>query len=227
MGVDSSVVEELKRIYLFDSLSDKQLERILHTMTLVRLGPKQSLFSFQQPAERFYLVRSGQMKLFRVSPDGDEKVIEVIHAGRTFAEAIMFMERHVYPVNAEAIEPTELYSFDMNAFMDLLKESPQTCFRLMASMSQRLHGLVEEINSLTLQNATYRLVNYLLQQLPEGAVKAPAIHLDTPKSVIASRLSIQPETLSRILSRLAGKGLLSVSGSNLTLHDVDGLRGLL
>jgi len=227
MGLDSSALGELKRIYLFDALSEAQLERVLRTMTAVHLAPKQGLFSFQQPATRFYLVRRGQIKLFRVSPDGDEKVIEVVHAGRSFAEAIMFMERHIYPVNAEAIEQTELYSFDMNTFMDLLKESPQTCFRLLASMSQRLHGLVEEINNLTLQNATYRLVNYLLQQLPEGAVSAPAIHLDTPKSVIASRLSIQPETLSRILSRLANQGLLSVSGSNLTLHDVQGLRELL
>lgn len=220
-------VELLKQVYLFDTLTPEQFDRVLQSMATVKLAPKQSLFTFRQPAQRFYLVKSGQIKLFRVSADGDEKVVEIIQPGKTFAEAIMFMERHIYPVNAEAIEASELYSFDMAVFLDLLKDSRQTCFRLMASMSQRLHGLVEEINNLTLQNATYRLVNYLLDQLPEGVLEAPAIHLSTPKSVIASRLSIQPETLSRTLARLASHGLLEVQGSNITLHDIKGLRALL
>lgn len=219
--------QALRQVYLFDALSDDQFERVMNTAAVVKLAPKQALFSFRQAAERFYLVKSGQVKLFRVSADGDEKVVEIIQPGKTFAEAIMFMERHVYPVDAEAIEATEVYSFDMTTFLDLLKDSRQTCFRLMASMSQRLHGLVEEINNLTLQNATYRLVNYLLDQLPDGAVEAPAIHLATPKSVIASRLSIQPETLSRTLARLAAQGFLDVQGSNITLHDIKGLRALL
>lgn len=219
--------QALRRVYLFDALSDEQFERVMKNAAVVKLAPKQALFSFRQAAERFYLVKSGQVKLFRVSADGDEKVVEIVQPGKTFAEAVMFMEKHMYPVDAEAIESTEVYSFDMNTFLDLLKDSRQTCFRLMASMSQRLHGLVEEINNLTLQNATYRLVNYLLDQLPEGAVEAPAIHLATPKSVIASRLSIQPETLSRTLARLAGQGLLEVHGSSITLHDIKGLRALL
>lgn len=217
----------LRSVYLFDSLTDPQLDQVMQRMTAVKLAPKQSLFAFRQPAQRFYLVKSGQIKLFRVSPDGDEKVVEIIQPGKTFAEAIMFMERHMYPVNAEAIEESELYSFDMEGFLDLLKDSRQTCFRLMASMSQRLHMLVEEINSLALQNATYRLVNYLLDQLPEGAVEAPSVHLSTPKSVIASRLSIQPETLSRTLARLSGQGLLDVHGSDIVLRDIQGLRKLL
>ena len=220
-------LQMLRSVYLFDALTDPQFERVLQGMTAVRLAAKQILFEFRQPAQRFYLVKTGQIKLYRLSPDGDEKVVEIIQPGKTFAEAIMFMERHVYPVNAEAIEASELYSFDMTSFVELLKDSHQTCFRLMASRSQRLHALVEEINNLTLQNATYRLVNYLLDQLPEGAVEAPAIHLATPKSVIASRLSIQPETLSRTLARLAAQGLLDVQGSNITLRDISKLRALL
>ncbi len=227
MSSQESDLQLLREVYLFDSLSEPQLERVTQSMATVKLSAKQSLFSFRQPAQRFYLVKSGQIKLFRVSPEGDEKVVEIIQPGKTFAEAIMFMERHMYPVNAEAIEASELYSFDMGVFLDLLKDSRQTCFRLMASMSQRLHALVEEINSLTLQNATYRLVNYLLEQLPEGAVEAPSIHLSTPKSVIASRLSIQPETLSRTLARLSARGLLDVRGSDIVLNDIGGLRALL
>lgn len=136
----------------------------------------------------------------------------------------MFMEQHQYPVSVEAILASELYSFDMRVFRNILKESNDSCFRLMTTMSQRLHSRISEINSLALQNATYRLVNYLLEQIPDGATERPDIHLITQKSVIASRLSIQPETFSRILSRLIKDGIISVSRQDIAVHNVKGLR---
>jgi CRP-like cAMP-binding protein len=220
------VIKQLHKVYLFDSLNEEQLGVVYDAMRDVSLRARETLFEFDRPADRFFLLRSGQVKLFRISADGDEKVMEVIHPGQTFAEAIMFMEKHNYPVNAEAIEPSELFSFDMKAFTELLKDSTDTCFRLMASMSRRLHSRIEEINNLTLQNATYRLVVYLLEHMPEDAGDA-TIHLETPKSVIASRLSIQPETFSRILSKLSKVGLISVHGNNIALQDLKGLQKLL
>lgn len=221
------VMQQLHRVYLFDALNEQQLQTVCDAMRDVSLAARETLFEFGRPAERFYLLRSGQIKLFRISADGDEKVMEVIHPGQTFAEAIMFMERHNYPVNAEALEPSELYSFEMRGFTELLKDSPDTCFRLMASMSRRLHSRIEEINNLTLQNATYRLVVYLLEQMPEHMDGDSVIHLETPKSVIASRLSIQPETFSRILSKLSKVGLISVHGNNIVMNDLKGLQKLL
>jgi CRP-like cAMP-binding protein len=97
----------------------------------------------------------------------------------------------------------------------------------MAGMSKRLHARINEISNLTLHNATYRLVVFLLEQLPEEAIELAEIHLSTPKSVIASRLAIQPETFSRILTRLSASGLIEVNGNDVTLLDVQGLRDLL
>ncbi len=225
--MNENVAAELRRVPMFEALERRELEQVMARMVRLHLAARQHLFSFGQPAERFYLVRSGQVKLFRLSQDGTEKVIEIIQPGQTFAEAVMFMEQQTYPVNAEAVTASDLYSFDMRSFLELLRGSTDTCFRLMATMSRRLRARLEDINNLTLQNATYRLVHYLLQQIPEGAMESPQIHLTTPKSVIAARLSIQPETLSRILARLADMGLLSVKGSDVTLHDVAGLRRLM
>lgn len=225
--MNENVAAELRSVPLFEALQPRELEQVAERMVRVRLDPRQHLFSYGQPADRFYLLRSGQIKLFRLSQDGSEKVIEIIQPGQTFAEAVMFMEQQTYPVNAEAVVASELYSFDMRSFLELLRRSTDTCFRLMATMSCRLRARLEDINNLTLQNATYRLVHYLLQQIPEGVMESPQIHLTTPKSIIAARLSIQPETLSRILARLADMGLLSVKGSDVTLHDVAGLRRLM
>lgn len=227
MQADQQTIEELRQIYLFASLTDEQLNMMLDSAHPVELEQKQVLFEAGQTADDFYLLRSGQMKLYCLSPGGDEKVIEIVRPGETFAEAITFMENQAYPVSAEAIMSSKLYCFKMKIFRNLMDGSPGTCMRLMADMSRRLRMRVNEINNLTLHNATYRLVVYLLEQIPEGAVEMMDIHLGTPKSIIASRLSIQPETFSRILSKLSQRGLLKVHVNDITLLDVNGLRSLL
>lgn len=227
MQADQQTIEELRQIYLFASLTDEQLNMMLDSAHPVELEQKQVLFEAGQTADDFYLLRSGQMKLYCLSPGGDEKVIEIVRPGETFAEAITFMENQAYPVSAEAIMSSKLYCFKMKIFRNLMEGSPGTCMRLMADMSRRLRMRVNEINNLTLHNATYRLVVYLLEQIPEGAVEMAEIHLGTPKSIIASRLSIQPETFSRILSKLSQRGLLKVHVNDISLLDVNGLRSLL
>ena len=227
MQADQQTIDELRQIYLFASLTDEQMNMMLDSAHPVELEQKQVLFEAGQAADDFYLLRSGQMKLYCLSPGGDEKVIEIVRPGETFAEAITFMENQAYPVSAEAIMNSKLYCFKMKTFRNLMEGSPGTCMRLMADMSRRLRMRVNEINNLTLHNATYRLVVYLLEQIPEGAVEMTDIHLGTPKSIIASRLSIQPETFSRILSKLSQRGLLKVQVNDITLLDVNGLRSLL
>lgn len=227
MENNSIILEEIHHIPLFSALDEKQLNSIIKSAKSISLSAKKCLFEKDSPASQFYFVRSGQVKLFCLSAEGDEKVIEVIYPEQTFAEAIIFMPIQIYPVSAETITNTELYSFDMGQFRNLLENSKETCFRLLASMGTQLHQRLNDINNLTLHNATYRLVVYLLEQLPEGAMELSSIHLSTTKIIIASRLSIQPETFSRILLRLSKLGLIEVQGNDITLLDVAGLRKLL
>ncbi len=227
MKSEQALAAQLKAIYLFEMLDDKQMDKMLQTSTTIQLAARETLFEAGQPAQRFYLLKSGQIKLYCISADGDEKVMEIIHPSQTFAEAIIFMRNQVYPLSSEAIKKSEVLSFSMQTFKEILEQSTETCFHLMANMSRRLHARIHEINNLTLHNATYRLVVFLLDQLPADVVALSEIHLTTPKSVVASRLAIQPETFSRILTRLSRNGLIDVHGNDITLLDVDGLRELL
>ena len=225
--MDSLNKDILHKIPLFQALSTWQLDDVLKSSRTFSLPAKNTLFEKDSAASYFYLLKSGQVKLFCLSEEGDEKVIEIINPSDTFAEAIMFMPKQIYPVSAEAIKDSELYCFDMVQFRNMLEGSIETCFRLLATMGRQLHGRISDINNLTLHNATYRLVVYLLEQLPEGAVALSNIHLDSTKVIIASRLSIKPETFSRILLRLSKQGLIEVHGNDITLLDVNGLRELL
>ncbi|MCP4041568.1 MAG: Crp/Fnr family transcriptional regulator, partial [Gammaproteobacteria bacterium] len=168
------------------------------------------------PARSFFLMQKGQIKLYRLASSGQEKIIEIIRPGHTFAEAVMFMEQHVYPVSAEALQDCEVISFDVRTFLGVLRHSMNTCFRVMGSMSMRLRARVAEIEHLCLHDATFRLADYLLDEVEQ----ASQIMLRVPKSVLAARLSIQNETLSRILKRLRKIGIIEVHGKEITVLDI-------
>lgn len=227
MNRSPEAARELRRAYLFADMAEEHLNALFQTAHDIHLNAGGALFRQGQPAERLFFLRDGMVKLFRLSPEGDEKIIEIMQPGQTFAEAVMFMGTHGrYPVNAEAVNESRLYAIEQKAFLNLLHESSDACFGLLASMSRRLHMLVNQIESLTLQNATYRLVAYLLEQIPRDVKTSPEVQLTTPKGVIASRLAIQPETLSRILAKLRQGGLIDVHGNHITVRDVQALRNL-
>jgi CRP-like cAMP-binding protein len=218
-------IEELRAAHLFAEVPEEQLRLMLAQAHEVEPQAGTLLFTRGQRAEHFFFLRSGLVKLYRVSPAGDEKIIEIIRPGQTFAEAVTFLGTGgCYPVNAEAMQSSQLLAFGQKPFRDLLEGSVETCFGLLASMSRRLHMLVNQIESLTLQNATLRVVSHLLEQIPRGVQTSPEIVLTTPKGVIAAQLAIQPETLSRILKRLSERGLIEVQGNHITLRDVVAMR---
>ena len=226
-ALDKPPVEALQRIHLLNALSEQELAELRRSMRVRELGEGERLFDFGQPATCFYYLTRGQIKLSRDSADGAEKVIELVRPRETFAEAVMFME-HVkgYPVSAEAIEPSEVYAFDSDTMVRLLRDSMDTCFRLMACMSRRLRHHVDEIDRLTLHNATFRLADFLLREAPEDHAPDTEVHLRMPKHVLASRLAVQPETFSRILARLSREGILSVKRQDIVVRDLSALREL-
>jgi len=188
------------------------------------LAAEEMLFEQGQQANAFYLLQSGNMILKRTSMKGDEKIMDIVQPGQTFAEAVMFMERHAYPVSAVAASPSVVVVIDSENFMSVLRESIDSCFQIMADLSIRLRRMVEEIDRLTLQNATCRIMGYLNNQLPHDAGGAVDVVLPAPKNRIASRLAITPETLSRIFSELQQEGLLSIKGKVVSIPDIHSFR---
>lgn len=214
------VLQALEQHYLFASFPADQLQQLADQVRTLQLEADRVLFRHGDPAERFFLVRTGQMKLFRTTPDGQEKVMELMGPGRTFGEAIMFMERQHYPVNSQALQDSELYAIPNSIYLRLLRHNPEACFHLLGSMSTRLHRRLNEIESLSLQNAAHRVVHYLLQSLPADAGDDVELTLDAPKQVIASKLGMKPETFSRALSGLVQRGAISIRGRRVKIDNM-------
>lgn len=222
--LDELKLEQIKKHYLFSGLSEKALVEVARTTKLCELEPDQHLFFQGEQADHFYLILSGQVKLTRLTPDGNEKVIEILMPGQTFAEAVMFMHKDDYPVTATSISDAKVFSFNSKHFLSVLEENPKTCLSLLGDLALRLRGRLNEIENLTMKNATYRVVRFFLNELEKQGETNSRVELSIQKQLIASRLSIKPETLSRIFHTLKDRQILETQGKIIVIKDVEKLK---
>ncbi len=208
----------LRQMPLFGELSDEDIERVARFTRERHLGKGEMLFQRGDQAHGFYFVVSGQMKLAFSSAQGNEKVVEVIGPLQSFGEAVMFMNRP-YPVFAEALSETKLLHIGQNVVSELLDQDSSFARKLLAGMAIRLHSMVRDVETYSLRSSTQRVIGYLLQQSDETDGSAHEFDLAISKQIIASRLNLTPETLSRIFHDLSEAGLISVRGKHITLHD--------
>jgi CRP/FNR family transcriptional regulator, dissimilatory nitrate respiration regulator len=219
-------VASLRAHHLFERLEPAQFAAVTASAETVELAAGQMLFQRGEPARHFYVVVSGEVKLALVSRSGEEKVVERLLPGHSFAEALMFVSLPVYPLAAVAVEPSRVIALDSAAFLGMLHASPATCLQLLADLSRRLHARIKEIEELTLESATPRLVRHFLSLLPPGAAAPAEIALDESRQMLASRLAIKPETLSRLLRTLSDAGLIEVEGRVIRLIGLARLQAL-
>ncbi len=217
------MIELLRQAPLLSGLNADQLGRVVRNAAAVHLDEGQWLFSQGDPSRHFYFLHKGHVRLFRLSPEGMEKIIEIVAPGQTFAEALMFLNAPRYPVCAAALEPAELIGIDARAFAAMLRESVDTCFVVMGALSQRLRALIGEIDDLTLHGAKSRVARYMLCHVAQGQ---SSLDLDVPKRILASRLSVKPETFSRVIKQLTLDQVISVQGAHVTIKDRDGLAAI-
>ncbi|MER3547290.1 MAG: Crp/Fnr family transcriptional regulator [Rhodanobacteraceae bacterium] len=216
--------QTLRRHYLLAAVDDAQWQRLSPHLHVRRLRVGQRLFSQGDSADVFYIVRYGKMRLFRVSPQGGEKIMRLVRAGQSFAESVLFTEPPCYPVHAQAVEACELIAIEREAYLRILRESFETCRAVMAQMTERIHTHWNEIEALSLHGAVPRLARYLLEQ--HASRDSSALHLPFPKAQIAAQLAVTPETLSRGLRTLIGRGVIAVRGPVIRILNEPALRSI-
>lgn len=212
----SQAVTELARIPLFQALSEEQLVQLSTTIREKRLNKGELLFQRGDKPRGFYLVISGQIKLAISSPQGNEKVVEIIGQRQSFGEAVMFMDRP-YPVMAQALLESDLLLIPQAEVFALLEKDALFSRRMLAGLSMRLHALVQDVESYTLRSSAERVIGYLLRHTDPD--RDDPVALPASKQVIASLLNLTPETLSRIFHELAEAGLIRVDGKFVHLLD--------
>lgn len=211
----------LRKNPLFSHLTSEQLDVMCQYSRTIDLKEGDVLFNYGDTVHNFYFVYDGLVKLYRQSVDGQEKIFELEGTGKIFAEALMFYEQTHYPVSAAAMKKSTVVAISSRKFLNLLKLSTDTCLLIMGDLSKRLHELINEIEHLSLLTGRNRVATYLLDQ---NLVKGNEFELDIPKNAIASMLSLQPETFSRLLKELSSGEIIKVKESHISILNGNKLR---
>ncbi|OIQ46727.1 MAG: hypothetical protein BM565_10195 [Gammaproteobacteria bacterium MedPE] len=204
-------------------LSPQQQQQLLESGKTIKLVAHQTLFSKGEPATHFYLVKKGQLKIFRITPAGDEKVFNLFTPDSWIAEMAMFMPNPSYPMNAQSEVASEVLAVKRETLLGIIDNCPTLARALLGLMSTKIFSLVNNVDKLTFINASQRFVLHLghlyqMQTGDEGKIK-----LQQPKHVLASQLNITPETFSRILRKLKSQQLIEEKGDTILLLDIEKL----
>jgi CRP-like cAMP-binding protein len=213
---------------LFSDLNPPELQRLALGCQLRRLARGETVFRVGEPCEEFHVTVTGQIKLFAISPAGQEKVIELVGPGSSFGEALMFTDRP-YIINAQSLTDTLLLTVKKGAVVGEIERDPRFAMRMLAGISRRLHGLVRDVEAYALHSGVQRVIGYLLRDVADGVGNGVAngapltVSLEVSKATVASRLSLTPEYFSRVLHELESAGLVRIDKRDVHILDRDRL----
>jgi len=216
--------KHLSQVDLFNGLSLPQLDEVARIVSVREYRKGEQVFSDGDEGIGFYIVISGKVKVYKVSPDGKEQIMHIFGPDQPFAEVPVF-EGSRYPANAEAMDQCKLFFFPKKGFVALIHNNPSLAMNMLASLSQRLKQFSHLIESLSLKEVPGRLASYLLY-LSDKNGSIDEFELDIAKSQLASFLGTIPETLSRIFTKMANKELVRINGPQIAILDRSGLENL-
>ena len=208
--------------FLFNSFTEKEMDFLLASTSLKKVNKGEQIFSEGLDATAFFIVVSGKVKIYKLSPDGKEYILHIHSPGDIVAEAAIF-DSMIYPASCMALENTTLVRISREGFLNLIKEHPELSLKMMSGYSKRLRQFVAKIEELSLKDIKSRLAGYLLENstVENGTT---VCHLTYSKKELSSLLGTIPETLSRALAFLKQKKFIIEKDNTIIIPDPEKLR---
>ena len=212
-------IELLQRCPLFAGLKQDDLKRIRAIASLRQIEKKGVLFSDGEEARGFYVILSGKVKLFKVSPEGKEQILHIVSAPDAFAEAALFLEG-TYPAFAEAMTDCQLLYFPKRDFIQLIEKNPQLSINMIVTLSHYLKRFASLIEELSLKEVSSRIAKYIIDLSMKSSKEGKSlkeVELDLSKTQLALKLGTISETLSRTLAKMKAKKIIDVKKSKIVI----------
>lgn len=216
----------LRKTPLFATLSDAEMRALCARVSKRCFVQSELLFNEGDSCTGLFLVASGRIRIFKLSPSGREQVLAVEGPGSSFAELPVF-DGGSYPASASALEDAEVLFISRKDFQDYCREHPEVALKVLAVVGSRLRRLVGIIEELSFTTVRQRLISVLLRLAQEtGIATKRGIRLELTKSHqdLASDIGTVRELVSRNLSRLQAEGFLEVDGRIIVVKDLPGLK---
>jgi CRP/FNR family transcriptional regulator len=221
-------IDLLKRCPLFAGLKDDDLKIVRGIATFRQVGKKEILFSEGEEAKGFYVLFSGKVKLYKISPEGKEQILHVVSAPDSFAEAALFSEG-TYPAFAEPLNDSQLLFIPKKDFIQLIEKNPRLSVNIIVSLSHYLRRFASLIEELSLKEVSSRIAKYLLDLSMKSSREGKnpkEVELDLSKTQLALKLGTISETLSRTLAKMKAKGVIDVRKNRILILNREALEEL-
>jgi CRP/FNR family transcriptional regulator len=221
--------ETIKDIHLFSELDIKDLRKISEFSSIKKYDKNELIFTEGDKYRGFYIVLKGKVKVFKLSPEGKESVINIIPPLELFAEVPLFEGYPEYPVNAQTLEESVLFFIPGKDFIDFTYNNPHISLKIISGFAKKLHILTRRIESLTLSDVPNRLAKYIIEEYDKShkvIMSRPFILLTISKSTLAGYLGTISETLSRTLKKLQDENVIEVKGKKIFIINLIRLRDL-
>jgi len=213
----------ITRIPFFRGLKHETVQQIVATASAVMLRPHEPLVRQGTPATSFFIIIDGWVKLYRVTVSGDEAVIQILTMGDSFGEASAFTGT-TFLVSAEAVSEARAVRVPADHVVRCIRANPDIALMMIASTLQHMHYLVQEVEQLKAQSGVQRVAEFLVSLSPVDHGPCD-IALPYDKVVIAARLGLKPESLSRVFGKLKSLGV-EVHATHVAICDVARLQRL-
>ncbi|VEN74977.1 Transcriptional regulator [Candidatus Desulfarcum epimagneticum] len=207
---------------LFNGLSRDELEKISEIAVYRDFQKNAPIFWEGDPADGFFIVAEGRVKVFKSSGDGKEQILHILGPGEPFGEVPVFSGGS-FPAGAQSMPDARTLFIKRASFLDLISKNPSLAMNMLGVLALRLRQFTVQVENLSLKEVPGRLAAYLAY-LSEKENNAVAVRLDISKGQLAGLLGTIPETLSRIFSKMTQSGLIRVRGSDIEILDMEGLR---
>lgn len=210
----------LRQLNLFAGLKPTEIDEILRIVTVKGFKSGELIFSPSDAPDRLYLLHSGQVKTYVLSPQGQEKIMHVFHPGDAFGGLLLGTTYGELPW-AQALGDVVVSCMDETAFKRFMQIYPDLCMNLFRYMADHHAADMRRLESFLHANASQRLVLALLElgnrlgQSEAGQFEIPSYftHED-----LANMIGVVRSTASLLISQLRQAGVLGGQGRCLIVH---------
>ncbi|NKB38113.1 MAG: cyclic nucleotide-binding domain-containing protein [Gammaproteobacteria bacterium] len=220
--------EDFERLFdldLFQGVSDSQKIALRTATKTVHLEQGEILFEQGTSATHFYFVLDAWVSVLRLHESGARTVLHVFGANESFAE-VAAMAIGDYPAAAEAATNSTVVSIPSSVYRELIEQDPGFAMKVIGSLAHRMRGLIVEFESSQHASGAKRLATFLLELARKNDNSTETLELPFSKQLLASRLHMQPESLSRAFSELRKHGVESSRDGHVTISSLNTLSKL-
>ena len=222
------IVEFLRMSSVFAALPTRELEPLAARAREQTYRAREFVFSEGEPAEWFYIVREGRVKILRQSRAGKEVVLDVLGPGEPFG-GVAAIEGRPYPASAQAIEAATALKIQREAIVAVTERYPTIIREMARMMGRRLRAAHDSMTSLAADPVEARLATTLLRQVERDGIRGPrgvSLPFHLTRQTLADMTGTTVETTIRVVSRWLKDGVVRDDGDRLLLADTQALRAI-